>query len=339
MGWEVLRVSDGRRRYRFGPLERRGLIGGLGPLHLATLLAGGGATLGLLATARSGYGVVAAFLVAGVTAGLVFWPVAGRPVIEWLPVVGRFRAREARGHNTWRSTQPTDGTPLRAESTVAEGDRPPGLHGIRLVDVAFRGGQVGVIHDHHGDLLTAVLGVRVGSFSLLGAAEQEQRLAGWGGVLAALSREGSPVSRVQWIERTSPGRGDEVNHHFATGWDRESATADSFAVRAYVELIAAAPAVTRDHELLLAVQVDPRRVPRQKRPKGRNAWLPGGCELLLREVEFLAERLTQADVEVAGLLRPQAVANAIKQRAIGVNLGIDQLFPRNWRGPSNWPSK
>src|ERR671922_238585 len=65
-----------------------------------------------------------------------------------------------------------------------------------------------------------VLAAKVSSFGLLDRSEQEARQAGWGGVLASLAREGSPVSRIQWLERTVPADGDEIGRYLGEAWDR-----------------------------------------------------------------------------------------------------------------------
>ena len=63
------------------------------------------------------------------------------------------------------------------------------------------------------------------SFGLLDRAEQESRQAGWGGVLAGLAREGSPVSRIQWVERTVPADGDEIGRYLGEAWARDAVAA------------------------------------------------------------------------------------------------------------------
>ncbi len=306
-------MSNGQRRYRFGPLERRGLVGNLGPAHLATLLGGGALTLLLLSTARGPFGVLAAFGVAVTAAGMCFVPVAGRTPVEWAPLVSRFHARTLTGRGRWDSPTPTRGASLTTGGRVvtAEPVAPDALGGVVIVPVALRGSQIGVLKEARGGLLTAVLAVRVGSFGLLSGVDQEARLAGWGGVLAAIAREGSPVRRIQWVERTAPATGGEINEHFTTHWNRTTAPEDCLAVRAYVELIAAAPAVTREHELLLAIQIDPSRLPRAARRDRANRDQAAHA-VLLGEVEFLAERLRHADVEIAGLLTPPALARALR---------------------------
>ncbi len=332
-------MSSGQRRYRFGPLERRGLVGNLGPTHLATLLIGGALTLLLLSTARGPFGVLAAFLVALTAAGVCFVPVAGRTPVEWAPIAARCHVRALAGRGRWDSPTPTQGAVLTTGGDVLAPDSvaPEALGGVVIVPVAFRGSHVGVLKEARGGLLTAVLAVRVGSFGLLSAVDQESRLAGWGGVLAAIAREGSPVRRVQWIERTAPATGGEINEHFTTHWNRTTAPEDSLAVRAYVELIAGAPAVTREHELLLAIQIDPSRLARSAR-RDRTSRDQAARAVLLGEVEFLAERLRHADVEIAGLLTPAALARALRT---GFDPFERKRSPENHAdtaGPAPWPT-
>src|SRR5204863_420332 len=79
---------------------------------------------------------------------------------------------------------------------------------------------VGVLKDRRLRTYTAALAVKVTSFGLLDRADQEARQAGWGAVLAGLGREGSPVARVQWVERTVPADGDEIGRYLGEAWDR-----------------------------------------------------------------------------------------------------------------------
>src|SRR6266498_2253227 len=73
-----------------------------------------------------------------------------------------------------------------------------------LLAIPFRGVELGVIADRAAGTYAATIQARARSFVLLDPADKASRLAGWAGVVAGLAREGSPVSRVQWIERTVP---------------------------------------------------------------------------------------------------------------------------------------
>ena len=57
-----------------------------------------------------------------------------------------------------------------------------------------------------------------------------------GGVLAGLAREGTPVSRIQWLERTVPADGDEIGRYLGECWARDSVPVDSLAMQSYLQL-------------------------------------------------------------------------------------------------------
>ena len=169
--------------------------------------------------------------------------------------------------------------------------------------------QVGVIEDRRGGTFTAALAVRAGAFAMRDSAEQERGLDAWGAVLASCARDGSPIRRLQWIEQTLPGQGDELAAHFQAQRDR-AVPLDSDLVRSYIELVESAAPQSTEHEVLIAVQIDQRRGANELRRLGGG--VEGACELLLREAESLAERLTIAEVSVSGLLRPRQYAALIR---------------------------
>ena len=106
-------------------------------------------------------------------------------------------------------------------------------------------------------------------------AEQERALDAWGAVLASCARDGSPIRRLQWIEQTLPGQGDELAAHFQAQRDR-AVPLDSDLVRSYIELVESAAPQTTEHEVLIALQIDQRRGARELRRLG------GGVEARLR---------------------------------------------------------
>jgi hypothetical protein len=301
------------RRYRFGPLERRGLIGSLRPGQLCAI----GASLAvavLLMRAAGGIGIVAALALVLTTAVFCFWPVSGRPVEEWLPVVGRYGARHVTGRHRHRSSSPTAGMTIdgsgRSTPVVS---LPEPVRGLQVLAAPLRGEAVGVVKDRSARSYTAALAVKVTSFGLLDRAEQESRQGGWGAVLAGLAREGSPVTRVQWVERTVPADGDEIGRYLGEAWNRDAVPLHSGPMRSYLDLIGAAPAATRDHELFVCLQIDAKRAWRQIRRRGNKTGTDESASaVLLRELEALAERLAVAEVQVVGALRPGMLASAIR---------------------------
>lgn len=106
-----------------------------------------------------------------------------------------------------------------------------------------------------------------------------------------------------------PSDGDEVARYLQEERDTTVPLASS-SVASYIELLESAGAVTQDHELFAALQLDARRAWRQVKRLGKGD--QGACALLMRELEMLAERLVAADVQVQGALRPRMLARAIR---------------------------
>ena len=302
------------RRYRFGPLERRGLIGSLRATQVAVIAASLAVSVVLMRILPAGSGLFAAIGLVLAAAAFCFWPLSGRSAEEWLPIVVAHVARRASGRHKRLSAAPVRG--VRADG----GDRPEpaldlpdALRGFEVLAAPFRGETVGVVKDSRAKTYTATLAVRVTSFGLLDRSEQETRQSAWGGVLSSLAREGTPVGRIQWVERTVPADGEEIGRYLGEAWDREASTPDSVPMRSYLDLVSAAPGVTRDHELFVSLRIDARKAWRQmRRAGGKEGPDAGASAVLLRELEALAERLGAADVHVVGALRPGMLASAIR---------------------------
>src|SRR3954453_22884043 len=140
--------TNEHRRYRFGPLERRGLIGSLRPPQVIVIAMSLTVGVILMRTLRGGTGVVAALALALLAVAFCFWPIEGRSIEEWLPVVSRHVWRRARGRNIQLSPAPQAGTrPAvdgRPEPIVA---LPEAARDLELLAAPFHGETVGVIKD------------------------------------------------------------------------------------------------------------------------------------------------------------------------------------------------
>jgi hypothetical protein len=301
-------VSE-RRRYRFGPLEQRAVVGPLRAgqvvvVALAALLA-----LAALYAAGGWLGMGLAIALLAAAGGAILVPVEGRTAEEWAPVLGRWALGRSE-RRRYRSSAPQAGALWGTGQTGAhELSLPAELSALRMLEAPYGSDRVGVLHDRAAGTYTAALAVRAGAFGLLDGAEQERKLDAWGSVLASLARDGSPVRRLQWIERTLPARGDELAAHLQAERDR-AVPLESGLVASYIELVEAAAPATTEHEILLCLQVDERRAAREMRRLGGGS--AAACELVLREAETLAERLSLAEVTVFGLLRPRRYAAALR---------------------------
>src|SRR5215207_5408743 len=102
-------MAENLRRYRFGPLERRGLVGSLRPVQVFALAASLTAGVLSMRLLSGGVGVLAALGVVVAALAFCFWPIAGRSAEEWLPIAGRFALRRARGRHRHHSAAPQTG--------------------------------------------------------------------------------------------------------------------------------------------------------------------------------------------------------------------------------------
>lgn len=289
-------MSDGRRTtYRFGPVERRGL---LGPVRAGQALVVGAATLGavgLIDLNPSSTGLVVAVLLVALAVATVVAPVAGRTPGGWAPVAGAFLLRHLHQRRGFRSCAPREGVRLSALTGGRAAPRatpPPGLEAIEIVELPQGARRLGALAERNGRRLTVVLACRVLSFALLDAEAQERRLTRWGQVLASLA--GSPVHRLQWLERTAPAQGDELARWLHEARDPALPLRGTPIVESYLELISTTTRASREHEILVAVQVDSGRL------GGRGV---GELQsVAVEQAERIARGLEAAEVKVLGLL-------------------------------------
>ena len=303
-------------RYRFGPLERKGVIAGLGAGQVVCLGAGLVAAVLALRSAPSGAGLVvgAGALVTGTAAAFV--PVGGRTAEEWAPVLVRWWAGRLSGARRWRGADAAAGRPAPSP--------PPVLRGARFLahDSVEAGRLLGVVHDREAGAYCAAVAVAGGGFTLSDGQEKARRLGAWGSVLAGLAREGSVVHRIQWVERSLPGDSSDLQLALT---ERLVAGAPSEAADSYRDLLAGAGPVTPSHQTLIVVAVAPGRCRRLVRAAGGGE--AGALTLLGREVAVLEANLRGAEIDVSGALGPGAMVTAV---AAGFHGGAAQ-----WR--SAWP--
>ncbi len=297
-------MSEDRLTYRFGPLERRGLLGPLSAGQAGLLAAGAVLAILVLDRVPSAVGGLLAVLVLAATGAAALAPLRRRSLGEWLPVVSLIAVRRLARRHRFISRVPGAGIRLRGSSSApgAGAQPPPTLGGTRIVELPYRGRFIGAISQQRGRRLTAVLACRVLAFSLLDAEAQERRLARWGLVLSGSA--GTAVTRLQWVERTAPAQGDELARWLAAERDPAVPPRGTAMVESYLELIGSAARVAQEHEILLAVQVDARRVRERGQAAVRTA--------LVEQAERLAQGLQSADVIVLGALGPAQLARALR---------------------------
>lgn len=290
-------------KYRFGPLERRGVFGSLRPAQL--LLLAIGAFIALLLT-RSGHviGAAGAAVVLAGTTALAFKKVGRRGLDEQAPAEARFAARRLLGRTSWRSPAPTAGIP-NAEEVVL----PPELEDVEVLAAPFRGREVGVIKSTLDNTWTAILSVQVHGFGLRELVEQERAGAQWGTAIASLAAEDSPISRISWVERTVPSDGDEMARYLAEARDT-SVPISAPQMQSYLELLDDPGIVAKEHELFVALQISGSKA--RARIKEEGGGDEGACRVVLSEIATWADALVAAQLRVRGIMTPRMVCRVLR---------------------------
>lgn len=309
--------------FRFGPLERRGLVGSWRPGQVVVVGTASCVAVLLFRSAPS-FGLVVGFALIAAAALLTLAPVAGRSADQWAPLAARWALLTSRGQHRYRSLDPFAGLQDR-------GSVPRAIAGCRVLAFPFADGtELGIVEDRALNAYTAVLVVQMRALGLLAASEQEQRLEAWGRTLASLAGERSPIRRLQLLERTVPCDPDElIRYAYDHGTQLNLEAWES-----YLELLDTAAHVARDHELLIAVQVDERRAVRLAGRDARSRTLDRrdqACAVLARELQSFASRLDVGDVSVLGLLDAGQLAAAIQ-------LGFDPYRRRSGDSPIAGPT-
>src|SRR4051812_43052210 len=162
-------MSEHPRAYRFAPLDRTGVLLGLGGVQVA-LVAAGILTTGLLLDA--GTPTLAALIPIALLSSIAFAKWNGRALHEWMPGLVRFAKEKATGRHRWTAPIPLlTGTP---DAPRRLPPLPPFLDGLTVVDggavtwspTSHHAG-VGIVRDRRRGTVTASLPVRGREFSLL----------------------------------------------------------------------------------------------------------------------------------------------------------------------------
>ena len=300
-------MTGARLTYTFGPIERRGLLGPVRGGQALVIALGILVAIAALDASPNASGAILATLLFAAAAAAALVPIGSRTTEEWAPVLGRFAARVAFGQTRFRSPLPAQGTRVQlrgrqVELDGAQPEAPASLRDVRIVDVPYRNRPVGVLSEQSGRRLTAVLACRSLAFALLDPEAQERRLARWGLVLSSAAN--TPIRRLQWIERTVPAQGDELVRWLHDERDPALALRGTPMIESYLELIGTTARVAHEHELLVAVQVDGRRL----RGRVQDALE----EALIEEAERVALGLEAAEVTVLGALNRGQLARVLR---------------------------
>ena len=283
-----------QRDWHFGPPSRRSFAFGL--THFQVSLGSGTAVFGFVLLVVFGWRAAWPLTCSAAVAGFLgFGVVADRRVDAWIyPLTGWVRT-VVLGRRRWQANT----SEPAGELTVVQ--LPPEVAGWKVVSISSRGDgggglEFGVLRHSSSRLWVAVCRVQARSFLLLDQGEKEARIGAWGSGLASFAQHGSPVSRLQWIERVALAR-DALDDQFAyLNTHRRVGPAAGH----YDQLLAAALDGGFVHETYVVLQITAGSAGRQIRDSTREAgWSAdvGAFIVLRRQVHQLARVLEGLDVE------------------------------------------
>ncbi len=301
---------------KFSRLTRRGILLGL---SLSQLVALGIGVTTLVWAFYAGGGMLIAFSApVWLCAAAVVWiRIAGRPIVEWIPVAFWWMWKTTGGQLLYRRRVVK---PRPAGSLALPGD----MARLREYDDPITG--AGMVHDPTASTLTAIVGVSHPAFALLDPGEQERRVSSWGRVLATVCRSGR-LSMLQVLERTLPDSGTGL----AEWWASHGNADDSWASTTYAELIDRAGPAGERHATTLSLSLDMQTAARQIRTAGGG--IRGAAAVLRQEMSTLVAALRSADLapsswltcgEIAVILRsaydPAVAATLERHGELGQSL-------------------
>jgi hypothetical protein len=352
-----------RVRYRFSPLERRGVIAGWRGGQIAAVAAG--LIVGVLAVRSrpSAGGVALAVVGTGVGVAVAFWPVHGRTGDQWFPLVLRWVWTGGLGTRRQLAQAPGNGHQLivatRARaSTGARDAHPPGhspgqatdqgegarrneVVDVRRIPEAFRSVGRRTVFDGvdivavplGGDTSAPELGVVVDGPSRTATAVLAVR-----GHSFALLGPSDQDARIGAWARTLSSMAREGSEVHRVQWIESCLPDDGTAVRRYRAdhaLLGPESAAGRSYQALVdgAAPVTRRhRVyvslsVRTSRPfrTGRSARKGAAAtvDVLPREIHMLHRALDGADITVDGALGPGALSRVISEAIAPVDANSD----------------
>jgi hypothetical protein len=297
-------MSERRLHYTFGPLERRGFLGPLRAGQAGLLAAGALLAVVVLDRSPSVPGIATATVLLGSAVALALAPLGKRTCEEWAGVAWAYAVRKAGGRLRFCSPIPTVGVRASVSGRTRRSSvvPPQALRGVRILEAGTHQRPIGALSERGDRLLTTILACRVVAFSLLDAEAQERRLSRWALVLSGAAD--SAIRRIQWLERTAPSQGDELARWLHAERDPAVPLRGAPVIESYLELIGAAAQVAQEHEILIAIQLDARRVRARRRD--------GAIRALVEQTERTAQALEAAEVVVLGALSPGQIARSLR---------------------------
>lgn len=329
--------TKSKARTYFGwQVERVAFMFGMSGTRVAMLAAAALITVWPFTVADFALGLIA-WPIAAVLIGLAFLRWRGRTADEWIGGLVSYRTGASRGLHKFASgplapdaSPVVDTAELASEAAAEEAgieasagtvqrdhgrdrkrkraDFPGILAPIEILEDAFPNGTpIAIVHHRIDRTYTAVARITYPGLGLVDTERREQRVAGWGGLLAGLCTEGNPIIRVQAFQRLQPESGAALRRWHTDHHDPQAPEV----TQAITEgLLATATLATSSRESFLAFTMDARRASSAIRSAGGGT--RAASAVLARHVVSLTASIGGADLNVDSWLRPRELAEVIR---------------------------
>lgn len=166
---------------------------------------------------------------------------------------------------------------------------------------------IAIVRHRIDNTYTAVAAVRFPGIGLVDSDRREARVAGWGGLLAGLCAEGSPIVRIQAMQRLLPESGAALRRWHA---DHLADDAPDIARAVNEQLLSTATQATAQRETYLAFTLDAKKAAHQIKQAGGGS--AGAMVVLGRHLRSLTSSIGAADLQVDYWLTPRGLGEAIR---------------------------
>jgi hypothetical protein len=262
---------------------------------------------------------------------VAFMPLRRRALDQWLPVFASYWNRQLSGHQRWLS-----GAHLRGH--LAEPgrrprpprDQPPGLKDVEILSAIadYLTGEVGIFRD--GKRYIGVSSATGQSFALMDHEDQARLGNAWASIIGSYGVADSLIRRIGFVERAMPEDPgalrsyalEKIPELVGTRTQeevearlRELPELRANHIRGYLEGVELTGPAARQHECFVSLELDTgsSRVAKQCKRIGRGDVQRGACEVLMRAVADLEERLaTGLDLKVHGHLSSRQLAKVVR---------------------------
>lgn len=234
--------------------------------------------------------------------------IAGRTVDEWVAAFVSYQTLRYRGQHKFLSAAfaPTDTKKPTAPKPM---DLPGILAPLTILEAPMpgTGGPIAVAYHRLDRTYTGVARVRFPGIGLADSLRREQRVAGWGTLLAGLCTEGNPIVRVQALQRLVPESGAALRRWHT---DHLSHDAPPAAIQVTSGMLGTATLATSQREAYLAFTLDARRA--GSAIKGAGGGSLGAAAVLTRHLRALASAISGADMQIDAWLGPRDLAEVLR---------------------------